>query len=245
MNRRLKIWMLLLALTGVGQAAADAPVQPPQPPGGISISPVRIDLQPKQHAAAITVSNAGSDEKLIQVETMDWTHPMGEDRYVPARGLVVNPPLFRLAAGASQVVRIGLARQVQPDAAVEKAFRLFVQELPKQTASQSSQLQMLLRIGVPVFIKPLQPARADLQWTLSRTGDAGLALHVHNKGSLHERVSNLKLEPGEAIDGFAYVLPGQDRSWIIKQQPDAPLPKTLKAVTEGEPVNVELAPPAP
>lgn len=219
--------------------------------GGVSISPVRVDLGAQQHAAAITVSNAGGTEKLIQVEATHWSHAQGVDEYTPARELVVNPPLFRLPAGASQVVRVGLARQIKADPLTEKTFRIFFQELPVEAAAGDSQLRMLLRIGVPVFVKPLQPATADLRWQVEPADGGSLRLQVRNHGSLHERLSSLSLRDADddaliaTIDGFSYVLPGQAREWTVV--PQAPLPQRLRlrAVSEAGAIHVELPQLAP
>lgn len=221
-------------------------------PGGLSISPVRVNLEAHQHAAAVTVTNTSAEPRLVQVEPTQWSQPSGSDEYAPTRELVANPPLFRLAPGGSQVVRIGLARQVRADRAQEKAFRVFIQELPDGAGLTGTQLQILLRVGVPVFVRPLEAARAQLGWSVERSGEDAWRLTVHNQGQLHERVSALTLQDAVAgavlaqVDGFAYVLPGQTRSWEIQPPPGFPPARVrLSASGEDGPIHVDLPIPAP
>lgn len=219
--------------------------------GGISISPVRVDLGAAQTAAAITISNGSGEEKLIQVTPTQWLHVEGLEQNAPSRELVVNPPLFRLPAGGSQIVRVGLARQVRAHPKTEKAFRIFFEELPQGSpdspdATGASQLRILLRIGVPVFVKPQQAANADLHWKISRDAAGKVVLQAANTGTLHERVSSLilKSQKDEAtlaqIEGFAYLLPGDTRQWQVQSSSAFPSIVKLQAITEGGAIHVEL-----
>src|SRR5712671_4086345 len=79
-----------------------------QPPsGGFTVSPVRLDLAPGARATSITLSNDADRPKTVQVQAVRWTQVDGEDHYDPVTDLVVNPPVFRIAAGARQIVRAG------------------------------------------------------------------------------------------------------------------------------------------
>lgn len=235
-------WLILLLLPGVALSAA---------PGGLSVSPVRVDIASTQAAAAITVTNSGDAEKIIQVDPLQWSRAYAVDEYSPTRELVVNPPMFRLAPGGAQIVRVGLARLARPDAQAEKTFRVFFQELPSSAYSGDSQLRILLRIGVPVFVAPQQQgAVSDLRWKLLRNEAGQVVLRVRNAGGLHERISQLALyapaddAPVARIDGFSYVLPGESRDWLLSPQPvsvDTGL--RLRAVTEAGNVRAEVPPP--
>lgn len=218
--------------------------------GGLSVSPVRVDIASGQTAAAITVSNTGEAEKIVQVDPLQWSRAYALDQYSPTRELVVNPPLFKLAPGGAQIVRVGLARQARADAQVEKSFRIFFQELPSSAYSADTQLRILLRIGVPVFVQPLKPAVSDLRWKLARDATGQLVLRVRNAGGLHERVSDLRLQaPADdaqlaKIEGFSYVLPGESREWPVLPQPAAVATGLrLRATTEAGSVRAELPPP--
>lgn len=210
----------------VGRAAALAaaliftPAMAETPAGGISVSPVRLDLGHGQRSAAVTIAN-GAAERVVQVEAFRWTRAGGEDVYTPADELIVNPPMFRLAAGAKQVVRVGL---VAPGAARagEQAYRVYFQEVPdpSDAVAAATQLKMVLRLGVPVFVAP-DPAASELRWTARRIGE-GLRLELTNAGNVHARLADLSVAPAGAgakpvasAPGQRYVFPGETYAWTF------------------------------
>lgn len=228
-------------------ALVSGPVAAEVPAGGISVSPVRLDLGQNQRSAAVTIAN-GDTARVVQVEAFRWSRVNGEDVYVPADDLIVNPPMFRLGAGAKQVVRVGLAA---PDAATagEQAYRVYFQEVPDQAtaAAPDTQLQMVLRLGVPVFIAPEQASR-DLRWSAQRT-DEGLRLELRNAGNVHARLTDLSVMPAAAgakpvgsAPGLRYVFPGETYSWTFPL--GSPLPEQavqVAAQSDRGPIHAEIA----
>lgn len=223
------------ALLATGAALAGAPA------GGLTVSPVRLELAPGARAVSLAVSNGADRGKSVQVEAWRWTQHNGEDLYTPAPELIVNPPVFRLAPGARQVVRAGFHNGA-PAAAVETAYRLYLQELPDGDEPAPMQLRLMLRIGVPLFVSPAVPAAAQPRWTLTREPDGALALELRNEGGRHLRVDKLEFAGGETpFAGLSYVLPGQSRRWSLPA--DAPMPLRLAAPSDAGPLDVSLAPP--
>ena len=195
---------------------------------GITISPISVSLDAKRPADAVTFQNGTAENKVIQVEIMNWSHDNGEDHFTPAADLLVSPPMFRVAAGAKQVVRVGLKSRAGATSPTEKTYRMFLQEVPETAPvpavdAGGSALRLLLRFGVPVFLKPAKALPESINWKASRNKDNTIALSLTNTGNRHLRVSEVKLESAGksvAASNFAYVFAGETYTWTLK--PDAP-----------------------
>ena len=220
------------------------------PAGGISVSPVRVEFSAAQRSAAVTITN-GNVERVVQVEAFQWRRSQNEDVYTPADDLIVNPPLFKLAPGARQVVRVGLASPAGGRVA-ERAYRIYFQEVPEQTAAASggTTLQMVLRLGVPVFVAP-DPIRTELRWSAKRTTD-GFRLQLNNMGNVHARVSDLAVtlpvsaraatgQPFASAPALRYVFPGETTAWSFPL--NGPLTAQIlrvSAMSESGTINAEI-----
>ncbi len=141
----------------------------------------------------------------------------GADRYSPTNELLAMPPIFTVAPGESQVVRIGLRRA--PDPQRELSYRLFLQELPAPLPKGFQGLQVALRLGVPVFVTSSAPTAPQLQWRLRRTSK-GLVLSTINQGNAQGHVSGLQLllRNGKimTLQDPVYVLAGVRREWPLE-----------------------------
>ena len=83
------------------------------------VNPVGLTLSAEHATAVLKVINDGSASTVIQLQTVAWSQDKGKDVYVPTRELLATPPIFTVAAGAQQLVRVGL--RVAADARQEKA----------------------------------------------------------------------------------------------------------------------------
>ena len=238
---RVLLATVLLVVTASAQAAATA---------GIALNPISVSLDAKRPADAVTLSNGTAENKVIQVEIMNWTHENGEDRFRPATDMIVSPPMFRVAAGAKQVVRVGTKSRGLATSPTEKTYRMFFQEVPETAPSSAAAgggaaLRLLLRFGVPVFIKPAKPLPDSMSWRALRHHDGTIALSVSNTGNRHVKLSEVKLESAARVlnaDGFAYVFAGETYAWILK--PGAAVSAgeaTVSASTDDGPVHASLA----
>lgn len=191
----------------------------------LAINPIRVVLDGKNPSAVITLQNASQEARVIQTELLRWTQEGGHDVYTPARGLLVNPPVFTLPAGQSQLIRIGLNRT--PDANQELAYRLYIQEVPPPPKPGFTGLQMALRIGVPVFVSPKAAPNPKIRWQANRTPTGLIQLTVTNEGNFHLHLTDIRLmEPDnhrQIIDWYrvhTYLLPGQSRHLMVKPEFD-------------------------
>ncbi len=213
-------------------------------PGGIAVIPVRVDLAPARTTSSLQVSNGTDAERRFQIEALRWTRVDGEDRFEPAEELVVNPPLFRLKAGAAQVVRVGMLDAVP--AAVEGAYRIYISEVPDGTAPPDNQLRVLMRFGVPVFVAPQAAVQPALQWS-ARHGADGYALTARNAGNAHERRASLVVRDADSgrvlwqQDGFRDLLAGGDTyTWRFRASGAAARTLRIEALTDTGAADAEV-----
>ena len=207
MSRRLLCGAALLALTAVGVQAAS-----------FTATPVRLTLPPGANSTSLSLQNTADTPVLVQAELLAWSQHDGEDVLKPSQDLVVSPPIFTVAPGASQIVRVGLLRRPQSDR--EITYRLFLQEVPQPRASGEQGISVALRLGLPVFVLPKGDASPRLAWSARREGDA-LEVSVTNTGNGHAQIIECAIhdENGKLIAERtlgAYVLAGQTRKWTMK-----------------------------
>lgn len=217
---------------------------------GISLVPITVTLDAKRPADAVTLTNGTADNKVFQAEVLSWSRENGEDHYTPSKDMLVSPPMFRVAAGAKQVVRVGLKSRAEASSPVEKTYRLFLQEVPENAPVTTSEaggavLRLLMRFGIPIFVKPSKLQPESMDWKARAGKDGSIALSVHNNGNRHLKVSEIKFESAgksAGTESFAYVFPGETYTWMLK--PDVPIKAgnaTVSARTDDGPVHAALA----
>lgn len=187
--------------------------------GAIAVSPVRVQLSAQRSVSAVTIVNNAAEPALVQLELKEWTQPGGIDTMTATSDLIASPPIFQLAPGARQVVRIGMRRPLDPQR--ELAYRLFVQEVPG-TAFPGATLDVALRLSVPVLVAPkVADAAPSLKWHMQADDRGEVTLRATNAGNAHARVREFSvLGSGDQVlvpkrQILAYVLAGQTRTWEL------------------------------
>lgn len=198
----------LLALAAASPAIA----------ASFTATPVRLTLPAGTNSTSLSLQNVADQPVLVQAEVMAWSQRNGKDVLTPSQDLVVSPPIFTVAPGASQIVRIGLLQR--PPSEREITYRLFLQEVPQPPPPGEQGISVALRLGLPVFVLPKGGATAQLSWTARREGGE-ITIAVTNTGTGHAQIVECKLhgESGQLIAERAlgaYVLPGQTRTWTMK-----------------------------
>lgn len=199
--------VLVLAFFGLGCDAAHA--------GALQVSPLGVRLTDQQPIATLRVRNVDAREVIIQADVFTWTQPDGNDLYAATDEVVVIPPIFSLAPGAQQLLRVGLPEPV-PSSGVERAFRVFLRELRPVEAQSDGQLNLALRIGLPIFVLPPGDARAgELVWGLVANEGSPSVLRVRNRSAEHIKITAVRFltEQGSLADEvrmLRYCLPGAE-----------------------------------
>ena len=100
---------------------------PPGPGSGASV-PIRLDLGRDAKSGVVTVINESDDRLQVQMTAMEWTQDAdGKDRYAETGDILFFPRLMIFDKKEEKILRAGIR---VPAAAKEKAYRLFIEEIP-------------------------------------------------------------------------------------------------------------------
>lgn len=186
--------------------------------------PIKIYFDAKTKTATLNVENDGKNKTTIQVEAFEWTHDeKGNDIYTPAKDLIFFPKMLTIEKGEQRIVRAGY--EGKPEA-VEKTYRLFLHELPVAQNGETG-VNMTLRMGLPVFVKPVKDNRS---WRIEslKTSNGAIELGIRNEGSSHIIVNKIAVE-GLGPDGKSvflkeiggwYTHAGKSRIYTIDLPPE-------------------------
>jgi fimbrial chaperone protein len=165
--------------------------------GSFGISPVGLSLPANRSASSVTIENTGDAPIVIQGQALAWTQDAGKNLRTESRALILNPPLFRLAPGEKQLVRV--ASRSGPPRETEAAYRVvFTEILPEEAPNQKGlSFRIALAQDIPVFIEPVLPGKnRDVRWE-ARQSAAGYRITVINNGERHYRLTNVRLSVAE------------------------------------------------
>lgn len=186
------------------------------------VNPVRIDLDEKTRTALLAVHNTSPEAVRLQVSMYTWSQDaQGKVDLTPTQELSYFPSLLTVEPGQARNVRVGglIAAGV-----AEKAYRIIVEQLPAGTApGEGSQLRMLTRMSIPVFVAPtvhspngkiehLELMDGKVSFSLRNTGNT----HVFAKQA---RIRGLDSEGRSLFDKSQagwYVLAGEERQFSLE-----------------------------
>lgn len=186
----------------------------------IGVTPVVVQLDRLNDRAAVTVVNNGSEPVIMQVEMVGWKRTDAGDEDVPTVDMVVSPSVFTVRPGGSQLVRVGLRRNLPLQR--EGAYRIVLREVPPPPSADnlriSGQVRVLIALRVPVYVAPARVVRAA-QWRALWENDGTVTASVRNEGNVHIRVgriqvrsSNGRVTPAEEAP-VAVAFPGERQSF--------------------------------
>jgi fimbrial chaperone protein len=184
--------------------------------GGIAINPIRLELDPGQRTASMTVTNDAAQAKVLQVTVTQWRQVNGESVYDPASDVIATPLLFRIPPKSHQLVRVGFATPPS-EITTERSYRIYLTEVPEDKGG-GNKVRFLLRIGIPLFFPPAK-AQDSLNWQLTLQKDGKLLLSAENSGNRHVRLQSLRLEDSQGSlveeQELNYLLPGSRKEWLL------------------------------
>lgn len=195
----------------MGAAVAVVIALPPAWAGVFSVTPVRIYMAPKDRAVAVTLTNEGDSDIVLQADAYTWTQSAdGTDNLALTEDLLLSPPIVKLAPKARQVVR--LAMLAPRDASRQMTYRLIMREVPQAAAQPKGvQVPIALALNMPVFITP-PAAKREVSCEVKRSDAHVLQALCANTGSTYAQIREVVLKRGDQklawFEGGSYVLPG-------------------------------------
>lgn len=227
-NGKAALCAAFLLLAGAGNSMA----------GMVGVSPIRVDFDAGQKSGVIRVFNTGDDEISMQVDARDWAQAAdGTDEYESTGDVIAVPPIFTIAPGETQIVRVGLVGGQSPDR--ELAHRLFLTELPRPKADLlGGQLRMRLIVSLPIFTAPAAaPADSGLEMVETSVDNGRLRARFRNPGNSHIRVQevmavNTDGDHAQRTEAAVYLLPGSTRDFFFRSDEGQSSITRLVAVTD-------------
>jgi fimbrial chaperone protein len=189
--------------------------------GSYMVKPVRIELSARQLRSTMQIQNVGDDPITIQAHIVAWNAKGAEEILSDNDDILLNPPIFTVPVGHTQYLRLGLRHS--PKGAMEETYRLILEQVPGPPKPGFMGINTLLKISVPIFVKPRVPA-PQLAWTLERVSGGDLRLSVENHGNAHVQIRKFAVTVGGAEtasfaeDAATYVLPNARKEWLIHNQ---------------------------
>ncbi len=186
--------------------------------GAFMVTPTQVYISSANKTATVKVTNQGSEEVGLQLSAVEWgMDEAGANTFTPVKEIAFFPKITRVGPGQERTIRVGFMGE---HAAVEKTYRIFIQEIP--SAPDKMSLKVAIRLSVPVFIVPAEPAYAA-EITAVSVKDGALHLSLENSGNMHVVVRNIKAEGKDSSgasmftteQGGWYVLPGMVRTYVV------------------------------
>ena len=215
--------------------------------GSFTANPIRLTLAPGAASTSLTLENTGDEPVTVQASLMAWVQEEGRDVLRSSQDLVVSPPIFKLAPRARQTVRVGVLRPADP--ARERAYRLYLTEVPVPRAPDQVGVSVSLQLALPLFVQPAAPIERKLQWRARPIEGGRIELSASNVGNGHVQLVSTTLlgENGTPLaehPARAYVLPGSSATWSIEPtRPWRGEPLRIDAQTSEGPVAGPVAVP--
>lgn len=184
--------------------------------GTVEVSPVIASLSARHPIQAFTVRNEGQSPVTVQIALMTWSQQAGRDVLAPTDDLLSTPPLFAVAPGQSQIVRVGMRHATSQN--TEVAYRMFLTEVPPPPEPGFRGLAVTLRLSIPVFVKPAKPVSPTLTWRVTPSANGGAIVEAANSGSVHIKILSLSLLDKETKGSMrqsasSYVLANNHYRW--------------------------------
>ena len=190
-------------------------IPPPALAGAFSVTPVRIYMSVRDRAVAVTVTNDGDSEVVLQADINTWRQsPDGTDQLELTDDLILSPPIIKLAPKARQVVR--LARLAPPDASRQLTYRFILREVPEALPPKPNvQISIALALSMPVFITPPKVNRV-VSCSIAGMEQKAVGVRCSNTGTAYSQVREIEVlrdnKKIAAFSGGTYILPGASKT---------------------------------
>ncbi|HEX7690316.1 MAG TPA: fimbria/pilus periplasmic chaperone [Burkholderiaceae bacterium] len=160
----------------------------------LAIMPVAVQLDAAHDRTTVRVTNTGKDAVVLQADAIGWSRRSGVDIDSSTDDLIVNPPVFTVAPGATQIVRVGLRRNSPSDH--ESTYRMVLREVPSPVdpadEAVQGQVRVLVALRVPVYVAPAV-VRHEQRWIAHYDVDGRLVAGVTNTGNVHYKIGTVRL----------------------------------------------------
>jgi fimbrial chaperone protein len=189
--------------------------------GIFSVTPVRIYMSASDRASAVTVTNDGDEEMVMQSDIYDWKQSAdGKDILTLSENMILSPPILKIAPRSHQVLRLISLTARNKD--LQQTYRMIIRQVPEaKPIKESMQLQIAYAFSIPIFITP-PDASAKLDCVLVKAESDATQAICQNVGNAtaHTAALHISNASGESLarhDASTYILPGNQKSFLFKE----------------------------
>lgn len=237
----------------VAALAAVAGIAAPAGAATFNVSPTQIFLSGKSSSALLTLRNDSEEPLRFQLTAFAWSQSVsGEMALAPTTDVVFFPALLSLKPGEERKVRVG---GVAVGGAMEKTYRIFVEEMPGvESTAPGAAVKVLTKMGIPIFVSPSAERTSATLDGLALAGSY-VRFAVANAGTVHVVPQEIKVHAKDAagatlheqpVAGW-YVLAGGRREFSIELPASScgtVASVTVDAKIDGKPVTQTIQAPA-
>lgn len=168
--------------------------------GSYSVGPLTITLDRAARTGLVKVVNDDSKPLQMQIRLQEWIQDkQGVSSRKESEDLVYFPRVMTLQPKEERLVRIGLK---VPAVDYEKAYTLFLEEVPVKSGAQKEQgmqIAVATRFGVAVFLAPNQ-VKKEAVLESGSLNKGILSFNVKNTGNVHVSIQAIQLSAdGEQV----------------------------------------------
>ncbi len=187
--------------------------------GQFSVAPLRIQMAARDRATAITLTNEGDTDLVMQADIYQWKQkPDGQDDLQLSEDMILSPPILKLPPHSRQVVRLARLRPVP--SGEQQTYRLIVREIPEAQVTEGAvKLQIAMAFSLPIFISP-PGSKRELLCTAERSASNSVRAFCENQGNAYAQPIDFVLKGADGTKLAAkaaggYVLPGIRRGFDL------------------------------
>jgi fimbrial chaperone protein len=209
---RLKPILIACGATFLWAAAAGTPATA----GTLEVNPVLLEISANRRTATVTLRNQEAVPVTVRAYPLEWRQAGGGEAYAETSAVIVSPPVFTIAPGATQLVRVGL----RSSAGARQAYRLILEEVPD--ASPSNGIRVALRLNLPLYAMIPAGQPSAVRWSAWQESGSWV-VEAANSGPGYVRLSHDAAQDATGIRAgndvnFGTLLPGATRRWRLGRQ---------------------------
>ncbi|MBI4681698.1 MAG: molecular chaperone [Nitrospirae bacterium] len=175
-------------------------------PANFSVSPIRIFFDGTQKTNVLTVKNMSDKPVSLEIKTVLWEH---DQTYSPTGDIIFFPRMLTMGIGEEKIIRIG---HKMPQGQMEKTYRMFISEMPEIRHEEGATLQIVMNLGVPIFIGPSKPSPEGEIEKISLS-KSKLNISLKNSGNVHFIIKSIKISGKDAT--FTEVFNAEMAGWYL------------------------------
>jgi fimbrial chaperone protein len=192
-----------------------------------TVTPVQASLSRRSPSALLNLTNTGSKPLRFELSAYEWAQDaQGRILLAPTDDIVFFPQLLILARGEQRKIRVGT---LSAAANSERSYRLFVEQLPSAGKTElrvSKGVELLTRVGIPVFVRPATTRKSGEVSGLAIAGGR-LSFEIRNTGNVHLVIESVQVAGVAGGDRVVfvkhtkgwYVLAGQTTRYELEMTP--------------------------